>query len=206
MRARSSVLPVLAAVGLGGCAVLPAGPGVMVLPGSGKTFDQFRIDDVTCRRFASVQVGGATNQSVATDAAVGSAVIGTAVGALAGAAIDGSSGAAIGAGTGLLIGSLAGSSYAYGSSYELQRRYDMAYVQCMYAYGHRVPVYGSMTGRPAPAAVRQAPVVPGPQPSSPAWTPPPPPSGSPPPPPPSGSTLPPPPPGNPPPPPTGVVR
>ena len=51
---------------LAGCASAPTGPGVMVLPGSGKSFDQFRFDDHECRQYASSQVGGAL---AGTDAA-----------------------------------------------------------------------------------------------------------------------------------------
>jgi hypothetical protein len=36
-----------------------------------------------------------------------------------------------------------------GSWSEQQRRYDFAYIQCMYAKGHRVPVPGQFTGAPA---------------------------------------------------------
>jgi hypothetical protein len=32
---------------------------------------------------------------------------------------------------------------------DLQRRYDVAYVQCMYAKGHKVPVPGIFAGKPA---------------------------------------------------------
>jgi len=35
-----------------------------------------------------------------------------------------------------------GTSSLSGSEYEIQQRYDVAYVQCMYAKGHRVPVSG----------------------------------------------------------------
>ncbi|NDP43765.1 MAG: hypothetical protein GZ089_13760, partial [Aromatoleum sp.] len=48
-------------------------------------------------------------------------------------------GAAIGAGTGLLFGGAAGSNAAGLSYYEAQRRYDTAYMQCMYARGHQIP-------------------------------------------------------------------
>lgn len=37
------------------------------------------------------------------------------------------------------------------SAYDTQRRYDLSYIQCMYAKGHRVPVLGPMTARPAQA-------------------------------------------------------
>ena len=31
---------------LGACTTLPTGPNVMVLPGVGKPFDQFQVDDI----------------------------------------------------------------------------------------------------------------------------------------------------------------
>jgi outer membrane protein OmpA-like peptidoglycan-associated protein len=133
----------------------------MSLPGTGKNFEQFRIDDATCRQFAFEQVGGVSGQQAAQNSAVTSAVVGTIIGAAAGAAIgsatgDMGAGAAIGAGSGLILGSAAGSGYAAGSYYEAQRRYDHAYVQCMYAKGHRVPVYGRLSKQASAASARSA--------------------------------------------------
>lgn len=139
----------LALLALGACTTLPSGPGVLALPGSGKSFDQFRFDEYECRQYASAQVGGTTAEQAAVDSGVKSAVIGTVVGAAAGAAMDGGRGAAVGAGVGLLGGAAAGSSAASASAYELQRRYDFAYIQCMYAKGHKVPVSGEFTHLPA---------------------------------------------------------
>ena len=39
----------LAAAILGGCATMPAGPSVMVLPDPGKSFEEFKSDDAVCR-------------------------------------------------------------------------------------------------------------------------------------------------------------
>jgi len=50
---------------------------------------------------------------------------------------------AIGAGTGLLFGSAAASPYYYGGYYQVQRQYDGAYMQCMYAKGNQIPVRGA---------------------------------------------------------------
>ena len=50
---------------------------------------------------------------------------------------------------GLLFGSAAGSNAAGYSYYESQRRYDQAYVQCMYARGNQVPVRAGYRGPPA---------------------------------------------------------
>lgn len=146
---------------LAACVSVPTGPGVMSLPGTDKSFEQFDNDDAICRQFAYNQVGGATAQKAGQDAAVQSAVAGTILGAAAGAAIgsatgDMGAGAAIGAGSGLIIGSAAGSSYAAGSYYEAQWRYDNAYIQCMYAKGNRVPVYGRLSEQEFVASPRNA--------------------------------------------------
>ena len=129
---------------LGACTTLPpSGPSVMVLPGTGKSFDQFRFDDNDCRQYAAQQTG-ITPDNAAVDSGTRSAVVGTLLGAVAGAAINGSRGAAVGAGTGLLLGGSAGAGAASSSAYGVQRRYDVGYTQCMYAKGHRVPVSGRL--------------------------------------------------------------
>ncbi|UXU92182.1 YMGG-like glycine zipper-containing protein [Burkholderia sp. S-53] len=131
---------------LGACAYMPTGPSVMALPGTGKSFDQFRADDGSCRQYAFEQSGGVSAGQASTASAVGSAAVGTALGAAAGAAFNGGTGAAVGAGAGLLAGSVVGAGAAQGSAYDIQRRYDYAYLQCMYATGNRVPVPGRMSG------------------------------------------------------------
>ena len=162
---------------LGACTVMPTGPSVMVLPGTGQPFERFRVDDMDCRQYANYQIGGKTAGDAAKESAVTSAAVGTAVGALAGAAIGGNSkGAAIGAGAGLLLGSATGSDAARSSTVGTQRQYDNAYIQCMYAKGHRVPVPGNMS---APTPVRssvqsqpQDPSIPPPPPGAPPPAPP----------------------------------
>ena len=167
---RSCVVALGAVALLAGCVTTPpTSPSVTVLPGTAKNFDEFRGDDGECRQYAYYQSGGPTGEEALTNSAVGSAAVGTVVGAAAGALIGGGrSGAAVGAGTGLLVGSSYGASASGATWYELQRRYDIAYVQCMYAKGHQVP--GSYSG-----GRRQ---------SSNYSSPPPPPPGTPPPPPP----------------------
>lgn len=123
-----------------GCASTPTGPSVLVLQGSGKSFDEFMRDDVYCRDFSLRQVGGKGPGLAGQNAAVASSVTGTVIGAAAGAAIGGHRGAGVGAGTGLIVGSMAGSERNYRSENSSQRQYDNAYVQCMYGVGHRVPV------------------------------------------------------------------
>jgi len=159
---------------LGACTVMPSGPSVMVLPGTGQSIERFRDDDAACRQFAFIQIGGKTAQAAANESAVSSAAVGTAVGAVAGAAIGGNAqGAAVGAGTGLLVGSAVGSDAARASGYGTQRQYDNAYIQCMYAKGHRVPVPGNVSySKPVKAAEAGIPPPP------PGMPPPPPPGTS----------------------------
>src|SRR4051812_10683984 len=161
----------LAVLGLAACVSMPTGPSMMALPGTGKNFDQFRFDDGECRQYSYAQIGGNTPERAAADSGVKSAAVGTLIGAAAGAAINGGQGAAVGAGVGLAGGALAGTGAADQSGNKMQRRYDMAYTQCMYAKGHKVPVSGRFvsTGDHAPAA------APNPPPPPPPGTPPPPP-------------------------------
>ena len=143
-------------VALAGCAATPMAPTVMALPGTGKSFEQFRSDDAMCQQFASGQTGGASAQAASASSALGGTAVGTALGAAAGAAFNGRRGAAVGAGTGLLAGSMIGAGIAQRSAAGLQTRYDQAYVQCMYANGERVPIPGgaaALGGNPIPAAM-----------------------------------------------------
>ncbi len=148
---------------LGACASVPSGPSMLVLPGTGKSFDQFRADDLQCRQYAQYQTG-ASPQQASEASGVRSAAVATAVGALAGAAIDGSRGAAVGAGSGLVFGSMAGAGAGASSASGMQRRYDHAYVQCMYAQGHRVPVSGRMAAPAQSWTQRSGPPAPPPGP------------------------------------------
>ena len=127
---------------LAACATpAPTGPGILVLPGTGKTFDQFRADDQDCRGFAYNQIGGKSAEQASQDSATKSAVVGTAVGTAAGALL-GTQGAAVGAGVGLAGGSIVGSDTSRATAGSQQQRYDHAFTQCMYAKGHKVPVTG----------------------------------------------------------------
>lgn len=122
----------------------PDEPSVLVLPGSGKSFEQFRADNDICKQFAQEQVGGRTPDGIGTDSGVRSATVGTILGAAVGAAIDGGRGASTGAGAGLALGGLAGTGAADTSASRLQQRYDIGYQQCMYAKGNRIPMSGGL--------------------------------------------------------------
>jgi hypothetical protein len=131
----------LSALLLAACSSSVYGPGVLVLPGTNRSFDQFRFDEQECRAYAQ---GRLTNSGSEWDSA-GSA----------------------------------------------QQRYDRAFLQCMYAKGHKVPVAGRYSDAQQEAAARTPPPPPAPpqaatpppapaQPPAAVPAPPPPPPGQPP--------------------------
>ena len=131
---------------LGACTTVPTGPSVMVLPGTGMSLERFRADEAWCRDDALRQIGGQSASDNQRQATLSSAAIGTAICTVAGVAIGGSGrGAAVGAGVGLIAGSAAGGDAGRQAAVGSQRQYDNAYIQCMYAKGHRVPVAGNLT-------------------------------------------------------------
>lgn len=137
------ILMVASLLAVGGCSTLPTGPSVLVLPAPGKSLEQFRDDDIICRQWASRQVG-VSPQETASRSAVSGAALGTAIGAGAGALLgaaggDVAAGAAIGAGSGLILGTASGADSGQEYGYDAQRRYDYAYVQCMYVKGNQIP-------------------------------------------------------------------
>src|SRR5213596_860067 len=139
------VFPVAVGLLMTACATVPAGPSVMVLPGNGKNFEQFQADDAVCRQWAAQQTGTTTKQA-ATESAVSGAAIGTVLGALAGAAIGGSNAQAAGT--------------------QVQHRYDMTYMQCMYAKGNQIPMArgsfpSTYVGQPAASPPPPPPPPPG---------------------------------------------
>ena len=159
MNKRLQLALLATALALAGCVAVPTAPAVMALPGTAKSFDQFRADDMSCRDYAHYALGPAAEQATnnaATANVVGATALGAAAGAILGAAAhDAGAGALIGAGSGLLIGSAAGANAAGYTYYDLQRRYDMAYLQCMYAKGNQVPSgprYGPRYPPPPPYA------------------------------------------------------
>lgn len=153
---------------LGGCASMPTGPMVLVLPGTSRSIEDFRADEAQCRQYAAQQLNGQGNDNSVRDAAVG-----TAIGAVAGAAIGGRQGAGVGAGAGLVVGSAVGAESANRYTFDSQRQYDNAYIQCVYAKGHRVPVSASFAQSLKQANEPAAANIPPPPPYPPSTTPPP---------------------------------
>jgi hypothetical protein len=133
---------------LSACATEPVGPTVPVMPAPGKSFDAFQGDQALCKQFASEQVQGGAQQS--NNRQVGTAIIGTLLGAGLGAALGGGQGAAIGAGAGALGGTAVGAGPSQNAQYSMQQRYDLSYAQCMYSRGNQVPNYQPAVAAPPP--------------------------------------------------------
>ena len=145
MKTLAAPLALASAIGLSACAVAPPnGPSFAAMPGPGKSFAEFQQDDFRCRQTANAANGNVTPGQAATQSGVGSAIVGTGLGAAAGALLgaaagNAGAGAAIGAGTGLLAGSAIGADNAQTSAAGMQRNYDVTYAQCMSAAGESVP-------------------------------------------------------------------
>ena len=143
---------------LQGCAVTPAGPSVLLLPGAQKTQAQFQADQAGCQQQAQAQV--APSVDAANNQAAATAVVGTAIGAAVGALIGyggyggyghyANQAAAWGAGAGMMYGGAVGSSSSQASNLGLQQRYDNAFAQCMVLRGNQMPGVASYR-RPMPA-------------------------------------------------------
>jgi len=136
---------------MGGCASMPTGPRVAVMPAPGKPFELFVQEDKICRQFAAQSIDKTANDR-ASEAFVGSAAAGVAIGATVGGLLGGHDGAASGASMGLLSGSMIGAEESHYSASDAQRRYDIAYQQCMYSKGNQLPgqPYQGQTYYPPP--------------------------------------------------------
>lgn len=145
-----------------GCVTPPMGPTIPVMPGPNKSFEAFQQDQNVCENYASQSVAG--QAEAANNAAVGTGILGTALGAGLGAAVGGGRGAAIGAASGAVVGTAVGANQSAGAQYTLQQRYDISFAQCMASKGNKVP-HGGRGPRPYPP------------PPPPGYYPPPPPPG-----------------------------
>ncbi len=162
----STILAAGTLVVLGGCAIAPTAPTVMVLPGTQKSPAQFQADHLACQQEAQARLAPATetaNHQAASNVVIGT-VLGAAVGALLGqGSYNPGAVAAWGAGTGLLMGSSAAGGSSQGSTYSLQQGYNHVFMQCMYQRGHQVPgqvVYPRQGASIQPPANYRAPTYP----------------------------------------------
>ena len=104
-----------------------------------------------CQEYARVQIGAHAGRA-ANEKVIGGAVAGTVIGAAAGALLGGGDEGPTqaGAATGLLFGTAQGANAAGWADMSLQRRYNIAYAQCMYAKGNQVPGYAAPRYLPPP--------------------------------------------------------
>lgn len=135
---------------LAGCASMPTGPTVAVMPAPNKPFDIFMQDDQLCRSWAAHSIGQ-PGHDAAAERMLSSTVTGAAIGAIAGAVVGGHRNVEAGAAMGTVMGAAVGANQSSTSAWNAQRRYDIAYQQCMYSKGNTVPSYSYGTHRyPAP--------------------------------------------------------
>ena len=134
------------------CAEMPSGPAVAVMPGPTKPFDVFVQDDQLCRGWASHSIG-LPGHDAAAEQVLKSTAAGAVLGAIAGAAMGGDRGVGAGAAMGTVMGATAGVGQSNYTAANAQRRYDVAYQQCMYSRGNAVSGggYGAYHWTPPPA-------------------------------------------------------
>ena len=124
------------------CAEMPIGPTIAVMPAPNKPFEVFIQDDQLCRSWAAHSIG-LVGHDPAVEQMFASTVTGAAIGAIAGAAAGGHRDIGAGAAMDTVIGATAGANQSAFTAGNAQRRYDIAYQQCMYSKGNLVPYYGS---------------------------------------------------------------
>lgn len=135
---------------LSGCVVAstgPQGPSMTVLPGTGKTFADFKQDDNECRQFARDSIGGSKSGMGEVVKALGITGVGAGLGAAVGGGIGGTHtnrySPTLNAQSGTAIGVAGGAATAMqthnADANNDQARYDHAYVECMYANHNKIP-------------------------------------------------------------------
>jgi hypothetical protein len=144
IKLRASLLAMSAALLLAGCAEEPYGPTIPVMPAQGKSQAEFAQDDAACQTYAHQAIAGQVDRANNDQAA--STIIGTALGAGLGAAVGNTRGAIVGGAAGAAIGASAGPG-AY-ADYGIQRRYNIAYAQCMSSHGNQVAMRPRRYGPP----------------------------------------------------------
>ena len=156
MTPRALAVPVGTCVLLSACAQ-PLGPTVQVMPGQGHTFEAFQADQRVCSLAADAQTKPMVDRASAMQ--LGTAVIGTALGAGLGAAVGGGRGAAIGAGLGTIGGTGAAADQGNAYAGPIQAAYDNTFAACMASHGDQVvqPAAPSVVIQQAPVLFQPAP-------------------------------------------------
>ncbi len=134
-----TMLALCGLLGLIGCATPPPGPRVAIMPTPGKPLELFSEEDQYCRGYAQQSIGQSTSAS--NEAAVGAVVVGTVMGAAVGSMMSTRrhDNTAAGAAAGLAMGTAAGAGQSAAGGESAQRRYDIAYEQCMVTKNNLTP-------------------------------------------------------------------
>jgi hypothetical protein len=172
----SRIIGLVCLVSLTACVSAPQGPRVAVMPSPGKPLDLFAAEDQYCRGYAQQALGPDTRG----ETAVGSAVVGTLLGAAVGSAMSGRryNNTGAGAATGLMMGTMIGAGNSADEGRSAQQRYDIAYEQCMVSKNNQPSQHYYRRSSPAVVVVPQAapaPYYPPPPPPPAGQVPPPPP-------------------------------
>ena len=163
MTPRALAVPVGTCLLLSACAQ-PLGPTVQVMPGQGHTFEAFQADQRVCSLAADAQTKPMVDRASAMQ--LGTAVIGTALGAGLGAAVGGGRGAAIGAGLGTIGGTGAAADQGNAYAGPIQNTYNNTYAACMASHGDQVvqPAAPTIVYQPPAVIVQPTPYYVQPQP------------------------------------------
>ena len=148
MRNTTIAVLALSSLMLAGCAMVPLGPTVRVMPGPYKPFEVFQRDQFECTQYADSMVAG--QAEAANNRALGATAIGAGLGLALGAATGDGRAATTGAVAGAAVGGTIGAGMSDEANYPIQRRYDIAYAQCMYSKGNQVPGYARPQAYPPP--------------------------------------------------------
>ena len=127
---------------LGACAQHPMGPTVPVMPGPNTDLSSFQNDQAVCRNFADQAVRDQARG--ANLRGLGTAALGTGLGAGLGAAVGGGRGAGIGAAAGALGGTGLAARNTSNANVSIQTQYNNAFASCMFSLGNSVPSMGPM--------------------------------------------------------------
>ena len=135
----------------------PVGPTVQVLPPAGKPFAVFEADERECSLNAGAQVKPMMDR--AAYAQLGTAAIGTVLGAGLGAAIGGGNGAGIGAAAGAIGGTGVAADQGASSDARIQAFYNNTYAACMASHGNAVQAPQTVVVAAPPVIIQPAPYV-----------------------------------------------
>ena len=115
----------------------PIGPTVQVLPPPGKPYAAFQAEQRECSLDAGAQIRPMVD--AAARAELGTAALGTVLGAGMGAAVGRGRGAGIGAAGGAIAGAAIGNDGYASAQDRIQALYDNTYGSCMVAHGDLLP-------------------------------------------------------------------